>query len=71
MVLDTLLCIMLYLSIILSPGEYSMQDIEYLEQTNQTSIDQVHNDPPLEQTVVDTYTPQLEFIYIYDLHDEN
>ncbi len=66
MVLETLLCILLHLAVIVSPGEYYQCEIDTFEQQNQAEIDAIHNDPPLENYVITTYSSQVEFIGIID-----
>lgn len=68
MTFEVLLCILLYLSVIFSPGTYTEQEIMDFESANQSQIDPVHADPNLENTIVQTYTPQLEFLDIWH-HD--
>lgn len=66
MVFETLLCILLYLGVIISPGRYSYQEIDAYETAHQQAIDDIHNDPVQEQAIVIQYTPQLEFLDLYD-----
>ena len=71
MLFDTLLCILLYLGAIVSPGSYSYEFIDQQEVLHQNEIDQVHSDPGFEQTIVQTYSPQLEFLDLYPDEAEN
>lgn len=66
MLLDTLLCILLHLSVIFSPGQYYQSEIDQYEQENQAAINAIHNDPQLEAQIVAERTPDLEFIDIVD-----
>ncbi len=61
-----LLCILLFLSVIFSPGTYYQSEIDQFEIDNQAQIDAIHADPLLEQQIVDDYSPQLEFIDVID-----
>ncbi len=70
MVFETLLCILLYLGAIVSPGSYSYQEIDVLTVANQPSINQIHSNPTQEQAIVQEFSPQLEFLDIYDIYDE-
>ncbi len=71
MVFETLLCVLLYLSAIFSPGSYSYQEIATYEAQHQSAIDDIHADPVLEQNIVTQYSPQLEFLELYDNDVEN
>lgn len=66
MIFETLLCILLYLGAIISPGSYSYQQIAIQEAAHQTEIDQIHSDPVQEQAIVQQFTPQQELLDIYD-----
>ncbi len=63
---EVLLCILLYLSVIFSPGEYTEAEIDGFEVQHQAAITTIHNDPQLEASIVTEYSPQLEFIGIID-----
>lgn len=71
MIFETLLCILLYLSAIVSPGSYSYQDIAVHESQNQQAINAIHADPALEQSIVTQYSSQIGFLDIYDNDIEN
>lgn len=62
---ETLLCILLYLGAIFSPGSYSGCDINNQTVANQPAIDQIHADPVQESAIIQDYSPQLEFLDIY------
>jgi hypothetical protein len=66
MMLETLLCILLYLGAIVSPGTYTYSQIDDQQTANQVAIDQIHADPVQEQDIVSQFTPQLELLDIYD-----
>lgn len=68
---DTLLCILLYLGSLVSPGSYSDVYVDQQAVLHQAEIDNIHIDPPLEQAIVQTYSPQLEFLDIYPDEAEN
>ena len=61
-----LLCILLYLSVIFSPNEYTITQIEGYEQANQTQVDEIENDSELSQQVYDAYYTQSQWITIID-----
>lgn len=65
MILETLLCILLYLGAIISPGSYSESQIDDQATANQTAIDQIHADPIQEAAIVQQFTPQLDLLDIY------
>lgn len=67
MALEILVCILLHLSVMTAPGTYGLSEIEVFENENAMEINAIHADPALEQSIVQTYTPQLEFIEIWDL----
>jgi hypothetical protein len=71
MLFETLLCILLYLGAIISPGSYTYSQIDDQQTANQVAIDQIHADPVQEQTIVLQFTPQLEWLDIYADEAEN
>lgn len=62
----TLLCILLYLAVIFSPGTYYQSEIDTFEAQHQADISAIHAQPTLETQIVHDFTPQLEFIDIFD-----
>lgn len=62
--MEAILAIMLYLSLIFSPGSYYQSEIDDLYDANQVEINEVQNDAQLNPTVQSTYGPQVEFIDI-------
>lgn len=71
MIENALLCILLYLMAIVSPGQYTVSQIEALENQHEIAIQAIHSDPPLEQAIVIEYSPEVEFIGIIDGHVVN
>ena len=65
MSLSVLLCFLLHLSIIVSPGSYYQSEIDSHYVQNQAEIDALYNSPE-QQVIVNTYSPQLEWIEIWD-----
>lgn len=66
MSLETLVCILLYLNVMVSPGTYTMSEVGQFETDHSTEISEIHSDPTFEAVVVQTFQPQLEFIEIID-----
>lgn len=62
--LTAILCVLLYLGLITSPGSYLESEIYNLERDNQAQVDAVENDPVLYPQVIDTYTPDTEWIHV-------
>ncbi len=65
MALELLLCFLLHLSIIVSPGQYYESEIDAFYQDNQAEVDDLYGSPE-ESQIVQTYSPALEFIEILD-----
>lgn len=65
MVLELLLCFMLHLAIIISPGTYYESEIDTYYQYNETAIDALRGSAE-EAQIVATHSPELEFIEILD-----
>lgn len=65
MLSESLLCILLHLTLIHSPGTYTYQELTACEAANQADIDQIHADPILENSIVQTNSPQLELLDIW------
>ncbi len=62
--MEAILAIMLYLSLIFSPGSYYQSEIDDLYMDNQVEINEVQNDAQLNPMVQSTYGPQVEYIVI-------
>lgn len=62
--METILAILLYLHLIVSPGTYKQSYINQLYSDNQVKIEQVENDPVQMQIVNDQYMPQVPQIII-------
>ncbi len=62
--MEAILAIMLYLSLIFSPGSYYQSEIDDLYMDNQVEINEVQNDAQLNPTVQSTYGPQVEYVNI-------
>lgn len=65
--MQTLLCIMLYLALIISPGIYTYQQIHTIEQQNQPAIQSVQQDPALMNYVVNKYMEDAKRINVIDV----
>lgn len=59
-----LLCVMLHLLLIFSPGVYTTQTIYTIEQQNQAQIDAVENDPVLYNQVKAQYAGEASRIQV-------
>lgn len=64
--LFSLVCVLLSLFLINSPGEYTEQAIYDTERANQSQVDAIENDPTAYQLVVDTYGDDAEYVVIVD-----
>ena len=64
--MEAILAIMLYLSLIFSPGSYYQSEIDDLYMDNQVEINEVQNDAQLNPMVQSTYGPQVEYILVAD-----
>ena len=65
-----LLCVMLFLNLIFSPGTYTTHTINTIEQQNQVQIDNVENDPYLYNQVKAQYANEASTVVVKD-RDEN
>ncbi len=61
-----LLCVMLYLALIFSPGVYTTHTINTIEQQHQVQIDAVENDPMLYNQVKAQYANEASYVIIKD-----
>ena len=64
-----LLCIMLFLQLIFSPGTYTTQTIHTIEQQHQPQIDAVRNNGTLYNQVKIDYTDEASVINIKDMEE--
>lgn len=64
--MELLLCCLLHLALIFSPGSYYTSEIETLEQNNLYEINLIRNDPTSAQQVMNEHSSELEFINIFD-----
>lgn len=65
--METLLCILLYWALIVSPGTYTYQQIHTIEQQNQQKVQSVRQDSALMNYVVTTYMEDAKRIEVTDL----
>ena len=61
-----LLCVMLHLMLIFSPGVYTTHTINTIEQQNQAQIDAVENDPYLYNQVKLQYADEASRVVLRD-----
>lgn len=64
--METIIAILIYLHILVSPGTYYQSYINAEIQANQTKIDEVENDPAQMDIVNKVYLPQVSQIVIID-----
>lgn len=64
--MDLLLCILLHLAVIASPGSYSHNVIEQCEADNISEVDRIRNDPVFSQQVYNLFIDNVEWINLYD-----
>lgn len=65
-----LLCVLLWLSAIASPGSYSEAEVYAIEDANQPVVDNTLQDPTAMSTILITYGPDAELIYVYDYRED-
>jgi len=66
MITDTLLCILLSLNVITSPGTYDTSQIDSFKHVFSLPISNVENNLPLLIMVLAEYEPEVPEIYIPD-----
>ncbi len=59
-----ILAIMLYLSYIVSPGQYYQHEIDAIYDANEVTIQAVHTDPVQMQVVEAEFLPQTEYVLV-------
>jgi len=64
--MDTLLSVYLYLNVVVSPGTYTLNQINQLAQQNAPQITAVENDPVLMNLVISEFYEEAEGITIID-----
>jgi predicted PurR-regulated permease PerM len=65
----TILCILLYLTVIFSPGTYTTTQIHNLEQQNHTQVQAVQQNPTLIQQVQTTYIEDAQRVKVVNEYD--
>lgn len=65
----SLLCILLYLILIFSPGTYTTTQIHNIEQQNHTQVQAVQQDPALMQQVQATHIEDAQRVKVIDIED--
>lgn len=60
----SILCILLYLTLIFSPGTYTTTQIHTIEQQNHTQVQAVQQNPTLMQQVQTTYIEDAQRVKI-------
>ena len=68
--METLLGILLFLAVIVSPNTYTQQEIEELAQIHQAEIVEITNDPHLVERILTTYDEEIDNIIIREDPDE-
>ncbi len=61
-----LLCFLLYLSAIVSPGSYYQADIDAAELDNASEIQAIESDQGLANTIIQDYSDDTQWITIID-----
>lgn len=64
--MDTILCILLNLNVISSPGTYNISQIDSLEQVFSLTINNTKNNLSILNSVLAEYLPELNGITIID-----
>ncbi len=64
--MTVLLSILLYLTVIVSPGAYYHAEIDAFEQQYEPEITAIQQDPDLTADILETYGPQTESIIFLD-----
>lgn len=64
--MELLLCCLIHLHLIFSPGTYSLAELNLLESENQIEIDLIRTDPSVSRQVYDEHSTELQFINIFD-----
>lgn len=65
----TILCMLLYLAVIFSPGTYTTTQIHTLEQQNHSQVQAIQQNPTLMQQVQADYIGDAQRIKILDAND--
>ncbi len=68
--MEILLCLLLYLTVITSPGTYSQSEIMDFEQANEQEISAIQQDQPLTAQIVETFIDDVQFVEVADYISE-
>ncbi len=69
--MTVILSILLYLSVIVSPGEYHYQEIQQFEIQFEPEITAITRDAQLTNDIVEVYGPKTEYVFIQDYEYED
>ncbi len=62
--MEIVVAILIYIAVIVSPGEYLQQEIDMFIDQHQVEIDHIQQDPAQMDVVHNEFLPQVEFVII-------